>query len=392
MALLSGLVRRLRNVAQPFTVTGRLLMLAGFFCLLGIIDPSLAGLLSYIVVLNVVAFILGLCYRPRLSATTQLHHVAIKDQPFAITISIENVGRLPAYDLACHLIRMPWLNDQGAKVSFDSIAPGERAIATFILDPTRRGVFPLPPLRVASLFPASLFRFFSTYTLDETLVVAPSFDPINAEDLDELGQLDSKDTANVASGQGLHEYIGSCEFRHGMAVRRWDFASWARLGQPAIREFSNRPEAVAVLLVDSRDQTNALGQSDFEAVLSRAAAVVEYLDAERYAVMMFIAGSELECHDGRGLPSQRDELMTALANAKANRTNPHWELIGRELLLAATDEATHHWITHMRNEDLALEAQTLAEVLPGIRVHCVGDSGTTHPTSGTFIPATTAKH
>ena len=268
MAWLSGLSRRIRNIAQPFTVTGRLLVLAGMFCLLGVIDPALAGLLSYVAVLAVVAFILGLCFRPQLIVKTHLPSVVVKGQPFEMTLSLQNISRLPAYDLVCTLLRVPWIQDDVGKKRFSAIGPGESVTATFTLTATRRGKFALPAARLASLFPFALFRFFNTYFLEQTLVVAPSFHRLALSAGDDLGRTDAAKSLLRLSRQGAYEYVGSCEFRPGMSVRRWDFASWARLGQPTLREFSEQPEPIAVLIVDGRHHSHDANQDNFEAVLS----------------------------------------------------------------------------------------------------------------------------
>ena len=316
MAWLSGLSRRIRNIAQPFTVTGRLLVLAGMFCLLGVIDPALAGLLSFVAVLAVVAFILGLCFRPRLIVKTHLPSVVIKGQPFEMTLSLQNISHLPAYDLVCTLLRVPWIQDGVGKKQFSAIGPGEKVTATFTLTATRRGQFALPAARLASLFPFALFRFFSTYSLKETLVVAPSFDRLALSDGNELGRTDTAESILRLSGQAAYEYVGSCEFRHGMSVRRWDFASWARLGQPTIREFSEQPDPIAVLIVDARRHRQDSNQDTFEAVLSRAASLVDFYENEQQEIVMFVVGNAIDRNDGRGFISQYDKHMSALATVQ----------------------------------------------------------------------------
>lgn len=56
----------------------------------------------------------------------------------------------------------------------------------------------------------------------------------------------------VGLSQGDHQhYVGSLEYRAGMPVRRWDFASWARLGRPILREFNSAAKQTVTVFIDT---------------------------------------------------------------------------------------------------------------------------------------------
>lgn len=93
------------------------------------------------------------------------------------------------------------------------------------------------------------------------------------------------------------EYLGSREYTPGMPVRRWDYNSWARLGQPVVREYNHPEQPAAAIVLDNWFGGGAAADgvqesSQFEATLSLAAALSEALVARNYRMVLLATASE----------------------------------------------------------------------------------------------------
>ena len=374
MSLFSRFVRYNRS-KQPFTVTGRLLAVAAIFCLFTVVDPALAGLFCYLLSLVAIGFVVGLFYRPKLRAQCQPLSWVEKGEAFTISIALENVGRRAAYDLECKLAQnVDGLESKDAHGEVSHLAAGETVQLELPLLARQRGIHSLPAFHVSSLFPFSLFRFINDYRLFQTVAVSPRTESLEVR----LGT-PSQGTEKVewAASQraeqrhGALEYVGSREWRPGLPVRRWDFTSWARLGTPAVREFTQGSEWVAVVVVDARRVSTQGEDPQLERVLARVASVVRHCDDEGRQVIMATVTQRVEFCDGRYCVGQRDELMTRLAGIAGSSTQIDWKLAWQEVRGGAPRDATFIAVLG-RTNDAALDAiSLLREQVAGLQEHVV---------------------
>ncbi|KLU06606.1 hypothetical protein RISK_001361 [Rhodopirellula islandica] len=207
---------------------------------------------------------------PRLKATLDVPLAVRAGEDFVARVSLIHQGRLPALSLYVGLDPNRRKSSRGdleitvdasAKEWIPEIAPGETATTNQSLTFLRRGVHVMPPVRVESLFPFHLFR--STQWIDsgESMVITPRrLD----WDSDVSWQVIHASLRGLAVGlsQGDHQhYVGSREYRAGMPVRRWDFASWARLGKPILREFNSAAKQTVTVFIDTTP-----GEADARAI------------------------------------------------------------------------------------------------------------------------------
>ena len=164
--------------------------------------------------------------------------------------------------------------------------------------------------------------------------MAPGFESVSISSVrNDGGSQDMAELAGVRRRQSMLEYVGSREYRPGMPVRRWDFASWARLGHPAVREFSEGRDSLAVLVVDALRRQPV--DESLESVLSRAAAIVDQLALELdQNVVLAVVADRLYLCDTREYPNPFHELMCTLAGVAGAREQTDWpeawhEVFGR---------------------------------------------------------------
>ena len=185
---------------------------------------------------------------------------------------------------------------------FALLRPGERQDYVAQLRFQRRGIHRLPPLVIESTFPFYLFRWRRKLDLQTEVAVTPI--PLQ-EDQDQTARRVLTSVGNWAkkllAGEAS-EYAGSREYLVGMTVRRWDFASWARLGKPIVREFKAPSVRSMNVIVDTADVSPQPTQSkrmsaaqqrqvddSFEYLMSMSVSVLNALSGGSVTVQMFLA-------------------------------------------------------------------------------------------------------
>ncbi len=342
--MLAGWINSLRTGLShsPFTVTGRLLALSAAFCLFAIVEATLISLLSYVFWLVLFGFGLGMLYRPRLKVKVRWVPLVTNGHSFPVQIEVKNIGRLGGYDLQCTL-ELPSAGLRGIRLtqSISAIAPGETMTIDFMVKAERRGVFELSKLAVASLFPLSFFRFLTLHPLKYPITVIPSYEQEQGMVGEIVEGLDVDHVAGRSKKNSLLEYIGSREFRPGVPVRRWDFASWARLATPSVREFSEGSDTVVAVVVDAARRRASKSRAEtLEAVLSIAAGIIAQLDSTQQSMFLVIIGKDIQFTDGRVVANQRDELMTRLATVEDEAAGVEWFLAWDRILSELPADAT----------------------------------------------------
>ena len=341
---------RFRLPSNPFTVTGRMLGLSAAVTLFVLIDSALAELAAYIFCLLASAFVCGLVFRPRLRLKAEEPSIVLNGQRFMVRVVVENVGRLAAYDLSLSFSGVqPGLRMETSPVDCPAVDSSESVIVEFSGDAVRRGIFPLPTIHVASLFPFGLFRFFSRHDLKTSVTVAPNYLQSDQTAGEATLGFDESEVVGQHRSRGLQEYIGSREFQPGLPVRRWDFASWARLGKPAVREFSEGSDSSILVVVDTLKTANSSVDPNLERVLSKSAGVVAGFDRIGERVHLITMGNQVCYHEDRGTAVQRDFLLTALAAVEGTEEQADWYQFWEDIQFDFPDDSVVVAILNDRN-------------------------------------------
>ncbi|MCC9642657.1 DUF58 domain-containing protein [Rhodopirellula sp. JC740] len=241
--------------------------------LIGIISMNIVwgypwmGMFASCFAMFVVGWAINRVMTPRLKVAMDLPIAVRAGDPLMTRVNLLHQGRLPAMNLYAgldpnrdaagratieldqHKIRM---------LSIPEMEPRGSAYFDQVLTFVRRGVQSMPAVRVESLFPFHLFRSTQWIASDETVVVTPRRMDFENDMAWRAIQANLRGLA-VGLAQGDHQhYVGSREYRVGMSVRRWDFASWARLGKPILREFNSAAKQTVTVFVDTSPNEEAV--------------------------------------------------------------------------------------------------------------------------------------
>lgn len=323
--ILSSPIRLLLALRRAMTPASVTLLLVGIISTNIIWGYPWIGIFSACVSLFVVGFVLNRWSLPNLESDFLLPRTAVAGTPFQSQAILANHSRIPAMELEIALesadrtYKPSKFESQLADGTVDMIRPGDRFGRNVTLECKQRGIQQLPDLYVTTWFPFHLFRYTRRVETIASIPVTPKL--LSANDgaiagglLDALGTW----TRKLLSGDAL-DYTGSREYEPGMPVRRWDFSSWARLGQPIIREYQSPSVRTITLIVDtavdpSSNADRKLAGQRLETVLSLAATVIEHVSRHPIQIRLFVTGQDWDLQSGGA--SDRESLLIRLAAAK----------------------------------------------------------------------------
>ncbi len=319
---------------RSLTPTGKIfvaLLLIGMPSVLGT-ESGLRLLMAPIFASLLVALAIGWLFRPRLDLIAQPHIRIMRQQQTFIDCEVHNSGRLPAIGLQFRWIDEPthW-GSQPESVAIDHLGQGQSQRFTLPVIAQQRGISDWPPIEAVSRFPLQLFCFRQSFSVRGTVRVYPHYRRLRNREV--IGSvLDEPVSPTAPSTRSGHsgDYLGNREYQVGLAVRRWDFRSWARLGRPIVREYTEPEVRQAAVFVDTFSDAEGPNE-DFEELLSLAAAVCDTLVDDRYHITSVALGYKLM---DPPLRSDRDSVSSILDQLAAVSASPPQQL--------------ENWLRHLR--------------------------------------------
>ena len=133
----------------------------------------------------VVIWLMNLAVRTKLKVTGQLPRRVTAGDQLRTELTITNLSAWrPTYDVMLWLLDMPaaW-KFESADIAIPRLGPGESGNIPLIFRPLSRGLYDLPELRPHTTFPFNLMRSGSTRFPLGSVVVVPSFHPIQHLDV-----------------------------------------------------------------------------------------------------------------------------------------------------------------------------------------------------------------
>ncbi|MEM8667770.1 MAG: DUF58 domain-containing protein [Planctomycetota bacterium] len=319
-----------KNLRNSMTAASVSVLLISIFSLNIIWGYPWSGMFSASIALLVVGFIINRMTRPRLELGFSLPRSTPAGQPFVVVTHARNIGWLPTMDLS---IGFEQLKKRRRKKNADGfsgskhetvslIQTGQRIHRSASVSFDRRGIRTLPDLVVTSMYPFHLFRWTQKYASGTSIAVTPK--PLDGNEdglarslLDSLGKWSHR----LLAGDAL-DYTGSREYEVGMAVRRWDFASWARLGKPIVREFQSPTIQMVTLIIDT-SVNEGQDSEKIERVLSLAANAINDLALKSVRVGLHVTQpqtTELAIADPSLSSTDAESLLIRLAEAESVTT------------------------------------------------------------------------
>jgi uncharacterized protein (DUF58 family) len=308
------------------TIGGKTITSTLLLCLpaLAMLDSPLFLLFSAQLSLLLVNGAVSYWFRPRLMVRVLAPASVACHEPVELVVYLANQSSQPARDLSLQLDDGPasWEMPRLAR-SIALLDGGESLKVPITIRPRRRGPFELPAARVSSTFPLSLFRLGRVYPQKGEVMVLPSYRPLAALDLSRMAAKFAGELLHnvVVQGHG-GDYFGSREYLPGMAVRRWDYSSWARLGQPIVREFSDPQAPCAAIVIDTCFAPRVPRPDDeelpeLEATVSLAAALSDALTRQNYRVGLLAIEGQVHDLSTIAPADQHEFVVRSLAVATA---------------------------------------------------------------------------
>lgn len=280
-----------------------------------------------------VDFLAGVVLAPRLRSWREFPERMACGTEQLIRYRVGNSSRATARDVVLDSLPYPrGLHLPRGRAVLAVLRPGETGTATALLGARRRGRYRLPAMRCDSAFPFQVWRWGRNGESERSLVVYPAFTPLQAIDMP-VGMRYQAGGIALSSqvGQSM-EFLGCREFRSGDDLRRLHWRSWARLGEPVVREYREEYLCRTALIVDTArpapylwDEILRPPDPPLEAALALAAAVADHLANRDFVVDLFAAGPDVyRFRGGRSLGFLAN-ILDILACVKPHYREPFAE-------------------------------------------------------------------
>ena len=260
--------------------------------------------------------------RVKLEVDYELPRRASARSSLSIPIRVRNRTRRTALDLGFSFPNLPpQLKAAKRGTSIGALAPGEETSLRIELELNRRGHYLFEGLRQESYFPFGVWRDLLLHQQPQNLLVHPWFSPFLDMDIP-VGRRYQPGGVALSSNVGEStEFLGTREYRFGDNVRDIHWRSWARIGKPVVKEFQEEYFCRIALILDTFLPEES-ERDDFEAALSIAAAVSDYLAEGEYIIDLFAAGPELySLQAGRNI-AHLENVLDVLACLEPCREPP----------------------------------------------------------------------
>jgi uncharacterized protein (DUF58 family) len=167
------------------------------------------------------------------------------------------------------------------------------------LEAPRRGRFDLAGPHVRGTDPLGLLTTTSVALPDEPLLVYPRFYSMDRFDIP-LGRRYQPGGIPMSSHTGDSvEFVGTREYRQGDPVRNIHWRSWARHGEPVVKEYQEEYFCRIAIILDTYRTPEA---DSFEAAISVVASIADFFSRSEYVVDILAAGPDVyEVSAGRSL-------------------------------------------------------------------------------------------
>jgi uncharacterized protein (DUF58 family) len=346
----------LRRLRPAGAVLGVVLVLAT--CLgIGHSRASIYQFFSLSVVLACIGLPWAMLRRARLEAVREVPRHATAGVPLRVRVRVRNLGRHTIgrawlletppdprppredfitlrepgeeernrFDRTLAYFRWQWLMlgnrlfSGGCSHEEIRLKPGQQTRVSLELTPLRRGVVRLHDLRVTLPDPLGLFqKCVKVKAPPATMLVLPRRYPLPAVSLPGGAAFKISGETNTNAIGTSGEFVGLRDYRPGDPLRQIHWKSWARIGQPIVKELEDTFYPRYGLVLD----TLSTGRDDrsFEEAVSVAASFAAEIDTnESLLDLMFVKNEAHIVTAGRGV-ERAEKLLEVLAGVTPCRS------------------------------------------------------------------------
>jgi uncharacterized protein (DUF58 family) len=238
----------------------------------------------------------------------------------------------------------------------------------------RRGRYRLRGAQARRTDPLRLMNTLPVRSGDETLLVYPRFWRLNQFDVP-VGRSYQPGGIPLASSTGdAIEFVGTRDYREGDPIKNIHWRSWARRGQPVVKEYQEEYFSRVALILDTY-LPQGFGAGDriaFEGAVSTVASVADWFSRSEAVVDVLAAGPDLyEVSAGRSL-AYFDNILDVLAclepcdDPPFATVGPHlFEKLARltsvVVVMLDWDDARERFLRGVRDQGTAVRAIIVRE-------------------------------
>jgi uncharacterized protein (DUF58 family) len=250
---------------------------------------------------------------------------------------------------------------------FLSCAPGEPGVGLLEISAAERGRFMLPALGVGRTDPLGLLATSRESRPGQLVLAYPRFFAMPELALP-AGRRYQPGGIPLASSLGdATEFVGTRDYREGDPLRRIHWRSWARRGQPVVKEYNEEYFSRVALVLDTYLPRRARREDRraFEAAISLVASIADRLSRSEEVVDVLAAGPDVyEVSAGRSL-GYLGNVLDVLAGLEpchdppfAALSAPLLERLSRLTTVVAVvldwDEPRERFLRHVRRLGVAV--------------------------------------
>ena len=252
-----------------------------------------------------VAGVLALRRRPRVALEAAVPSRVTAGRPAPVRVRVTTTGARPSGTL---VVGSRAGGSAGIRYQPDdlflSCAPGEAGSGLLEIAAPERGRFTLPGLGVGRTDPLGLLSTRRATRPGEVVLAYPRFFGMPELALP-AGRRYQPGGIPLASSLGdATEFVGTRDYREGDPLRRIHWRSWARRGQPVVKEYHEEYFSRVALVLDTYLPPRARREDRraFEAAISLVASIADRLSRTEEVVDVLAAGPDLyEVSAGRSL-------------------------------------------------------------------------------------------
>lgn len=357
----------LRHRITPLGYIAGIALVFALSLRLGSNDNTLFGFIACVAALIMVAFVSVFFRRAKISVKRSLPRMGTVGQECSYTIDVMNhsrtplssaylrelpVNMLPSQDVFVYSVepgeqernlfdrlfivyRWIWLTENRTSFYWIDSHPirvsGKKSVSVQInIIPRRRGLLPLANIKLILPDPLYLFqRCKNVEQTEDSIIVFPKRYQIRS--LNQAGE-----AHNQVGGEGQSNQIGESsefvslrDYRSGDPLKHLDWKSWAKTGQPVVREYEDVFYPRHGLILDTGAAPTY--HEEFEEAVSVASSFACSMDTNQGLLdLVFIQQGTQILTVGKGV-NPLDEMMEALACAEME-TNPNWDELTKKVL------------------------------------------------------------
>lgn len=335
---------------------------AGLLVLVGLVASAVVGLdthqtlayqaFTFLLALTLTSLACGVLFRARLTAHRKLPRFGTVEKPLSYRIVIENrmqKGQLGLYfqenleevwpsfeefigirepdekkrnpfDRRMGYHRWLWLLHRkkmarAKERSIPDLPPGGEQEVHAQVVPLRRGRLTLTGLTIGRTDPFGLWKSYKKIPMAQTVLVLPKRYPMPSLPLPGTRKYQPGGVALASSVGDSEEFLSLRDYRPGDPLRRIHWKSWAKRGEPIVKEYHDEFFVRHALILDTFQTTES--SEILEEALSVAASFAYTIQTHESLLDLMFVGAEAYCFTaGRGI-AHADRMLEILAAVQA---------------------------------------------------------------------------